>query len=375
MIFWIINLSLSFLLCVFLAGIVIPQILLIAFRKRLFDEPDGRKIHHQPVPRLGGMAFKPVVFLCIALLLGISLALGRPEIAAGMGSEARPLAFGFCSIMLLYMVGIADDLIGVRYSAKFAAQILCAMMIIAGGVRLDDLHGLLGIHALPLWAGCPLTVLVTVFIINSVNLIDGIDGLASGLCSMAFLFYGVVFCLLHNYIYAMLSFATLGVLVPFFCYNVFGNADHGRKIFMGDTGSLTTGMMLTFLGLRLAACMAGADGMQGPNPMVAAFAPLLVPCLDVVRVYLHRVRSGVNPFLPDRNHIHHKLLALGMGQVAAMVSIVAFSCLLTVCNVLLSRSVDINWLLLADVLVWTVANIWITRRISRAQPGMQATEK
>ena len=117
------------------------------------------------------------------------------------------------------------------------------------------------------------------------------------------------FFMLHQYVYAMLAFATLGVLVPFFYYNVFGNAKHGRKIFMGDTGSLTIGMMLCFLSLKLTMC--GLDDNTGNvHPMVLAFSPLLVPCCDVVRVYLHRVRNGKNPFLPDKNHIHHKLLAL-----------------------------------------------------------------
>lgn len=128
---------------------------------------------------------------------------------------------------------------------------------------------------MPLWLGYPLTILIVVFIINAINLIDGIDGLASGLCSIACLFYGLTFFMLHQYVYAMLAFATLGVLVPFFYYNVFGNAKHGRKIFMGDTGSLTIGMMLCFLSLKLTMC--GLDDNTGNvHPMVLAFSPLLV---------------------------------------------------------------------------------------------------
>ena len=104
-------------------------------------------------------------------------------------------------------------------------------MLIAGGVYINNLYGILGIHAVPLWLGYPLTILIVVFIINAINLIDGIDGLASGLCSVACLFYGLTFFMLHQHVYAILAFATLGVLVPFFYYNVFGNAEHGRKIF------------------------------------------------------------------------------------------------------------------------------------------------
>lgn len=104
--FWIVNLCLVFFLCVFFAGIVIPQILLIAFRRRLFDEPDDRKIHRCVVPRLGGIAFKPVVFFSVAMVLGVNLALGNGEILAEMTDDVQALAFGFCTLMVLYLVGM-----------------------------------------------------------------------------------------------------------------------------------------------------------------------------------------------------------------------------------------------------------------------------
>lgn len=143
MYFWIVNCSLAFLLCVLCAGIVIPQILLIAFRKKLFDFPDERKVHHCAVPRLGGIAFKPVVFFTIALLLGINMVLGHSEILSEIGNDVCSLAFAFCSIMVLYLVGMADDLIGIRYRAKFVIQILCGVMLIAGGVYINNLYGVL----------------------------------------------------------------------------------------------------------------------------------------------------------------------------------------------------------------------------------------
>lgn len=165
MIFWIVNCSIAFLICVFCAGIIIPQILLIAFRKRLFDLPDERKIHHCAVPRLGGIAFKPVVYFTVALLLGINMVMGHSEMLSEIENDVRPLAFAFCSIMVLYLVGMADDLIGIRYRAKFVIQILCGMMLIAGGIYIDNLYGILGIHSVPLWLGYPLTILFVVFII------------------------------------------------------------------------------------------------------------------------------------------------------------------------------------------------------------------
>lgn len=358
---WIVNILLVFLLCIFFAGIVIPQILLIAFRRRLFDEPDGRKIHKCMVPRLGGIAFKPVVFFSFALLLAINVSIGHYELLSGIGREALPLAYAFCAIIMLYLVGIADDLIGVRYRAKFFIQTICGLMLAGGGVLLSDFHGLFSLHALPMWVSVPLTVFVTVFIINAINLIDGIDGLASGLCSTAFLFYGLTFIYSRYYIYAMLSFATLGVLIPFYYYNVFGKAERGRKIFMGDTGSLTIGIMLCFLSIQVSHFPPGTFPYD-VNPFVLAFAPLVVPCFDVVRVYLHRVRNGKNPFMPDKNHIHHKLLAIGMRQRTAMVTIVIVSTAITLLNIALSTFLGATILLFLDIVLWTAANHVITKR-------------
>lgn len=364
MLFWLANCFAVFLLCVFCAGFVLPQILLIAFRKQLFDAPDERKIHQGVVPRLGGIAFKPVIFFSFALLLGINLLLGYQDILSEIGNDVRALSFGYCAILLLYLSGMADDLIGIRYKAKFVIQILCGLMLIAGGVWLNDFHGILGIHQIPCWIGYPLTVLLTVFIINAINLIDGIDGLASGLCSIACLSLSITFYTLNQYVYAMLAVATLGVLVPFFYYNVFGNPEKQKKIFMGDTGSLTIGMVLCLLCIKLASCTPESTNIA--NPMILAFSPLLVPCSDVVRVYLHRVRNGKNPFLPDKNHIHHKLLAIGMSQHAAMMSIITVSTLYILSNILLSYyGADINLILVCDILTWTAANIWLTGRIMR----------
>lgn len=364
--FWIINCCLAFLFCVLFAGIVIPQILLIAFRKQLFDKPDERKIHHCVVPRLGGIAFKPVVFFSVALLMGFNIVLGNTAFLAAAAHDVRALVFAFCAIMMLYLVGIADDLIGVRYRAKFMVQILCGLLLLLGSVGVTDLHGVLGIQTLPLWIGRPLTVLAVVYIINAINLIDGIDGLASGLASVALVVYGLAFFMLQKYFLSLLSFATLGVLVPFFYYNVFGNARVGRKIFMGDTGSLTIGMMLSFLSLHLMNDASHND-LLSCNPLILAFSPLMIPCFDVARVFLHRLRTRNNPFLPDKNHIHHKLLALGMGQHTVMIVILSLSLVFTWGNIVLSEYLSINWLLLADLGLWIAGNIMLTRFIAKKE--------
>ena len=159
----------------------------------------------------------------------------------------------------------------------------------------------------------------------------------------------------------MLSFASAGVLVPFYYYNVFGKAERGKKIFMGDTGSLTLGIMLSFLSIRL--ILIQDDMHMKVNMLVLALSPLLIPVLDVVRVFLLRIRNGRNPFLPDRNHIHHKLLAIGMRQRTAMVTIVLASTLLTLLNILLSAYINANLLLCMDIALWTTANVFITKKI------------
>ena len=251
--------------------------------------------------------------------------------------------------------------VGVRYRAKFYAQILSGILIVLSGLMVDNLHGFFFIESIPVPLAMVLTVFAMVLIVNAVNLIDGIDGLASGLCGIALLFYGVVFYLVGDMVDSLIAFAALGTLVPFFYYNVFGDAKMGKKIFMGDTGALTTGTILGILMVRM--CMIERLDIVDMNPIVLAYSPLIVPCFDVVRVYLHRVRAGRNPFLPDKSHIHHKLLALGMKQRVAMPTILLISVVFVCLNIILSQYINSTIVLLIDTVVWILFNMWLTRRI------------
>lgn len=350
------------LISALLSGIVIPQILLIAFRKKLFDEPDARKIHFSTVPRLGGLAFVPVIFLSLAFTIGIeSIYLKTNFLIDAEMSQA--LLFGSCVLIILYLIGIADDLVGVRYRAKFVVQVLCGIIFILGGTWMQDLHGVMGIHHISPYVGFPLTIVLVVFIINSINLIDGIDGLASGLASAACVIYGVFFSMCSQYIYMMVSFATLGVLMPFFYYNVFGNPSKHKKIFMGDTGSLTIGGILAFLSINMCNNIDACNG--GYDYGVIAFIPLFIPCCDVVRVYFRRIRNRRNPFLPDKSHIHHKMLALRLKQPVVMVSIVVYALFLSVSNILLSPKLNINVILIGDLLLWILLNYALSYCITK----------
>lgn len=365
---WIICCFLSTLLSVLFAGILIPQILLVSYRRKLFDMPDERKIHRGTVPRLGGIAFTPVILFSVSLLLGMSILMGNTEMENMMRINAQAISFGLCALLLMYLTGMSDDLIGVRYRAKFVIQIFCAVMLIGAGMYVNDLHGVIGLGHISPWLGIPLTILIVVYVVNAVNLIDGIDGLASGLSSAAFIIYGTAFLMIGKPIFAMISFACLGVLIQFFYYNVFGSAERKKKIFMGDTGSLTIGLLLAFLGLALLQWSPDSFPTFRTNPVILAVSPLIIPCFDVMRVFLHRVRRHGNPFLPDKTHIHHKMLAIGLNQRLAMVLIVVASITFSIANILLSRYVEVNLLLVLDIVLWTLANLWLTRRIrSREQ--------
>lgn len=366
MYFWLFNTCLIFMLCILFAKMLIPKIIFISHKKKLFDVQDERKTHQGTIPHLGGFAFKPVIFISIVILLGINLLVGRTEMLRELQNNLQELSFAFCAISILYLLGIADDLVEIRYCVKFFAQILCGLLLIAGGIWIDDMHGLLGIHALPVWVSYPLTVFILVYVINAINLIDGIDGLASGLSGVALLVYGAIFFFRQEYIYVILSMATLGVLVVFFYYNVFGKAEQGKKIFMGDTGSLTIGFMLCFLAIKLSR-HTPADEEVALNFFIWAFTPMLLPCLDVLRVFLRRIRHRKNPFMPDRSHIHHKMLALGIPQNLVMITLVFAALILTLCNRLLIQFVDINIVLVADLLIWTLINIRLSRKIKQRQ--------
>lgn len=372
MINWVTNDIVSFAIALILAGIIIPQILLIAFRKKLFDEVDERKIHKGVVPRLGGIAFLPSVMFAVALVIGVNMRFGSVEAFLELGDSVVPLCFMICASLLMFLVGMADDLIGVRYMAKFLVQIIASILIVLSGLYINNLYGFLWLDQLPDWFAWLTTVFAIVFVVNAINLIDGIDGLASGLSTVALVFFAVVLYYGGDYIFSMLASAAAGTLLPFFYYNVFGDPARQKKIFMGDTGALTTGMILVFCAIAVLHIDNGGFA-KSYNPVVMALSPLIIPCFDVVRVYMHRVRRHRNPFLPDKCHIHHKLLALGLNQRMALIVIMLWSALFVVVNVALSPYIDPTTLIATDVVIWTIVNIVMSRMIARREKRLNVT--
>ena len=357
--------AVPFLLSALLGWLFVPRVLLISRKKKLYDIPDARKVHNRPIPRLGGITFFPVLIMSFCLTIGIWMLV---HLYGGLLQVNLLIArFILLSVgmMVLYLTGVTDDLIGVSYKAKFMVQIVCAMLFPLSGLWIHDLSGLFWLHEIPAWIGIPLTVFLVVYITNAINLIDGVDGLASGLCSISLFTLGMAAAIKAQYLFSMISFGMLGVLLPFWFYNVFGNAEKGKKIFMGDTGSLTLGYLLSFLLVY----MASLDKMGFPRGMLLmGFSTMIIPLMDIPRVMLARVREGRNPFTPDKNHIHHKLMRTGMKPFWTMITLLVVTMFLIVFTVG-SVMLDINktLILLVDIFLGVMLHLTIDYFIKKKE--------
>ena len=351
---------LSLLISIILSALIIPRILVVAFRKKLFDIPDERKIHSGIIPRLGGISFVPTILFSLAFTTGLRYLIGYEIPVNRLHFIIPEFYFLICGLTLLYLSGIKDDLVGLRYRSKFVIQIIAASLIPLSGLWINNLYGLFGIDELTPWLGIPFTILLTVFIVNAINLIDGIDGLASGLSSISLLTLGSLYIYYDQWIYAMLAFSTLGVLLPFFYYNVFGKVNRCKKIFMGDTGSLTLGYILAFLAIAYT----NNNSERAPyieGAIVVAFSTLIVPMFDVIRVILVRARNHKGLFNADRNHIHHKFLDMGFSPRKAMISIFFMALVFCCLNIMLVSRINNNILFIADIIIWIGLNIWFDK--------------
>ena len=354
----------GFLFAVSLGMVIIPRILVISHKKRLYDVPDARKVHTMPVPRLGGLSFFPVILMSMFLVIGFRLYFWDMDTSSLSFNMLYEYLFLFVGMTLLYLVGVCDDLVGVGYRYKFAVQIAAAFLLVLSGNWFDSFGGLFGIYSVPVWMGMPFTVFIVVYITNAINLIDGIDGLASGLCCIALSVLSVILFLRGQYVYALLAICTVGILMPFWCYNVFGNANRGHKLFMGDAGSLTLGYVISFLIIHMSVTNEVSPTLSNPY-MVIAFSTVLVPLLDVIRVVLHRLREHKNPFLPDKNHFHHKLLRTGMRVRVVMVTILGIAVSFIGLNAWLAWQMNITFLLGINLILWSSLHLTINCFIAK----------
>lgn len=362
----------AFVVAAIVSWFLVPRILFIAFQKKLFDVPDSRKIHTGIVPRLGGVTFFPVfvlVFMMTFAFMSSFCDSVKTLINTDVVAECSLL---ICGMTIIFLVGIGDDLVGVSSNKKFMAQILAATFIPLSGFWINNWYGLFGVYELPVWIGMPFTVFVTVLITNAINLIDGLDGLASGICMIALLSIGGVFFMDGVWIYALIAAIMLGEVLPFFMYNVFGSTLRRTKIFMGDTGSLMLGYVISFILIRYVFFEQGITAGHEGRFMIA-LSLIFVPIFDVLRVMTVRVRKGVSPFLPDQNHIHHKFLAVRFSKAQTLCSILFIDVLHIALTVLLLEiDIDVNIVFVANLLLWFTFNVILSRvRASRKAENKQ----
>jgi len=322
------------MLAILLESLLLPHILRIAYKKRLYDLPDSRKIHTQPIPRLGGLSFMPVIILvlgtaAVARLLFVE----DTQLTENISNQMIIYILFAMGLMMLYLVGSADDLVGVEYRPKFIVQIISAVLPTIGGLWINNLGGLFGVYELSPLVGIPLTVLLFVYITNAINLIDGIDGLASGLCIIALTVIGISCFIVGHFSMGLLSLTTVGILLVFFKYNVFNPVTH--KLFMGDAGSLCLGYIVCLLMVHFWNVRADWDPFeQGWNIVIAS--TLLIPLFDVIHVVVMRIYHHKNPFLPDQTHIHHRLMSLGLSPARTLVALLSLAVVIVLVNMALA---------------------------------------
>lgn len=345
-------------------AIVLPAIVRTAGKMNLYDSQDDRKVHSGDVPRLGGLTFLPAILFTLLVVIS-AMSIYSPVNLSFSYGPITEVMLAVAGCLILYLVGVLDDIIGVSYKRKFMMQILASLLICISGLWINDLHGLLGIHALHPLIGIPLTILVVVLVINSINLIDGIDGLASGLCILGTVGFSAIFILRDMNIHMLLAAAMIGLLVVFYLYNTLGKPGV-LKTFMGDTGSLTMGYLLAFFAIKLTTI--GKPMFVGSGTgdyLIYAVSVILIPVMDVFRVFFARIRVGKSPFFPDKRHIHHKIMALGFSMRQTRYIIFAISIFFIAMNMTITGILkwNINALVVVDACVWIVMNMMISNRV------------
>ncbi len=301
--------------------IVTRQVRDVAMRKGWVSLPqEGRHVHKAALPRLGGVA----IFLAFSLSLSLWLLLARlfPRLLTGIAPQT--IFRIYIPACLIFCVGIYDDLRGVSPYVKFVTQAVAATMLFAGGMRILDLPALFGAHSLPWFAGLPLTILWVAAITNAFNLIDGLDGLAAGSGLFSTLVFFVVALVGHSWLGALLSVALAGSIVGFLRFNF-----NPATIFLGDSGSLFIGFVLSALALA---------GAQKAPTLVAVAIPVVsfgLPILETMLSILRRLISGRPIFTADREHIHHKLLQMGFSHRQVVLVLYAVSALFAMLSLFL----------------------------------------
>jgi UDP-GlcNAc:undecaprenyl-phosphate GlcNAc-1-phosphate transferase len=314
--------------------LAIPAVINVAEMKKLFDMPDARKVHNSPITPLGGLGiFAGFIFGC---LLTIHF------------NEASEIQYFIASTLVIFFLGLKDDILVISPIKKFIGQVLAAFIIIYyGNIQIRSMNGFLGIYQLPEMFSLLLTYFAVIVVINSFNLIDGVDGLAGSLGLLSTTIFGIYFLRVGMPSYAVLAFSLAGSLLAFLIFNF-----QPAKIFMGDTGSLLVGTVNAILVVKFIN-VANTSGVSFPinaSPAVG-FTILMIPLLDTLRVFGIRILHRRPPFSPDRNHIHHLLLDRGFSHRSITLTLVAIN-LIMIGIVFLARSLNCTLLIFSVFIVF-----------------------
>lgn len=323
------------------AGLVyklIPLLVKVAYFKDLYDKPDGdRKLHDRYITYLGGVA------IFIGLFIGYSL--------SGYATQLQGFEFLSVAMIALFFTGLKDDLMGLSPSKKLAIELFAAILLIAGcGAMITDFHGIFGIDAVPIYISIPVTIFTVIVVMNSFNLIDGIDGLAGGIGMIASLFMAAGFYSAGHTPMMLLALFTAVALFGFLLHNF-----HPAKIFMGDTGSLVVGLILAFLTINYLNLSESLEyaAIYNNASVILPVAFLAIPLYDTLTVFMKRLARGDGPFTPGKDHVHHQLLDIGFSQKQTTV----FLYLVTILIGLLATSLSglNNNLILSVIVVFMIA--------------------
>jgi UDP-GlcNAc:undecaprenyl-phosphate/decaprenyl-phosphate GlcNAc-1-phosphate transferase len=329
---------LSFAIALSIALYAVPVVIRIANTLKMYDQPNGRSSAQKAVPTLGG----------IAIFLGFVL-----SATIGVDGYIFPGLTGiFTAVLLMFFVGLKDDILNISAYKKITAQLItAAILIFLAKIRFTNLHGFLGIEEIGYVHSVLLTTFVMIVFINAYNLVDGIDGLAAGLSIFATTIFGVWFFICGHFEYAVLSFSLVGALSGFFYYNVYGVKN---KIFMGDTGSLILGTILSIIVIKFNELNVDQTAQYSiASAPAVSFAILIYPLVDTLRVFIIRALQKKSPFSPDKNHFHHRLLALGFSHKHATYTIIGCN-IAFVIPVFLLQNLGIAWLMFFNILLCSI---------------------
>lgn len=352
----------SLILSCIISYVATNFVLKFAHKKRLYDSFDERKIHKGNIPRLGGVAFSLATILTI-ILVGIYVRYwGSFKFALYFATHSELIMFAVIALLLVTMTGLLDDLIGFRYRTKFIAQISAGVLVCYSGFWINNFHGLFGLYHLNIYQGWILTIFTVVLITNAINFIDGIDGLAGTLSLFFFVFYFIVAYTYTQLAILIITIPVIGALLPFLYFNLFGKAEKKKKIFMGDTGSLFVGFLVSVICIDITNDSAN---ILGATPIAVAYCPLIVPCFDLARVVISRLYENRNPFKADKTHLHHLILSIVKSQKVTLLLIMTLALFITSASILLSYDFNVNLVFMFDVMIWIMVMMVIYRKLKK----------